>query len=271
MEKKTNLKFENILTWFSYENMLQIIELDSFNILSFSNVDYFTFQEILNFENINFSQISVKNNLISNKFLLKEYIFDKENKFFSFLKSSNIHNNKSQNNIASNINGKNSTSNIIKKEKGKFLTELKPEKEEKLNLKFEILKENLENLIFQFIKIEKINFSIDNKVIERSYLFLGEEETTKILDNFRKAHELSYIKYSFEYKETIKNLIFEINYKNKNFLKPKIKKFLHNINFLYRSLNLTYDKKDNFVKRISMEFPQEKKEYIIDCLNVLII
>lgn len=280
---------ENILSWFSFENMLQVIEIDSFNIMSTINVDFFAIQELLFFDNTSFILENANNNSKKSKKIIptgfyinncitKEYIFDKENKFIIFLKSTNSKKEKAKAKAEAMLKQSNKNNMQIEKKlnkkEGKFITELKTINEkdelnrEELDIKFSIIKEYIENLIIQFTRIEKMNSTIDKKLIEKSYLYLGDEETIKIIENFTKAHDLSYIKICYDYRDLIQNLLKEIN-KKKIGIKFKTKNLLHNINFLYRSLNLTNDKKDNFFKRLTLEFPFEKREMILDFNNLI--
>ncbi len=224
--KKDNIlemkKIENILVWFSYENILQIIEIDPFNILSITNIDFYAFQEYMFFDNTLFLKENSSNfnnnaNDINKKLapsgyynkncIFKEYVLDKENKFLILLKanytsqknnnllSSNADTNNNNNkeklkadkSTLKNLNstlenkGKQIEKKPVKKE-GKFITELKTINEkdelyrEEQDLKFNILKNNLELIISQFINIDKYNTALDRKLIDKSYLFLGEDE-----------------------------------------------------------------------------------------------
>ncbi len=296
---------ENALSWFSYENMLQIIEIDPFNILSIINADFYAIQELAYFDNNAFLQANGNANLDSNSnkknnyfrggfyyhnCIIKEYIFDKNNKLLLYLNSNNSaftqqHKEKSKFAVATLqkekaepkikdkviiLEKKQQQLSNKKEKEGKFITELKTinEKDEldrdELDTKLRIIKENLENMILQFTKIDKINANIDKKLIEKSFLFLGDDETIKIIQNFNKAHDLSHIKLCYDYRDLIQNLLQEINNKTKKGIKFKTRSLLHNINFLYRSLNLNNDKKDNFFRRLTLEFPYEKREVILE-------
>lgn len=268
---------EKTLTWFSFDNMLQIIEIDPFNNLSLLNIDYLIIQEILNFDNSSIFPCidEKKNKQIHNKiYLIKEYILDKGNFFYSYLKNPNLfykeNNNREKRQSEKAVDVKfNRPTKILKD--GNFLTEIKEVNEndeeinsEKLFLYFKILKNHLETMIMQFTKLEKSIVILDNKLIERSRIYLGDDETNKTILNFGKAHELSYIKHCYDFRMLIKNLINEINMREKARIKYRNKHSMHNINFFYRCLDLTNNKKDNFFKRISIEFPNERKENLLE-------
>lgn len=277
---------DNVLSWFTYENMLQIIEIDPFNILSIINVDFYSVQEFIFFENIlnlkaNDHQDGMKNKINQSFYykncIIKEYIFDKSNKLLLYLNSNHSIKNKDKNIEKSLIIAENKNKLInqkLNKKEGKFITELKTINEkdeinrEELDIKFQIIKKNLEKMIQLFTKIDRLNINIDIKLINKSFLFLGDDETNKIIENFNKAHDLSYIKLCYDFRDLIQKLMQEI-IKKKIVIKYRNKNLLHNINFLYRSLNLNNDKKDNFFKRLTLEFPYEKRETILEFNNLI--
>ena len=59
---KESNKISNLHNWFTYENMLQIIEIDPFNIINISKIEFYTLQELLSFDNTNHLNEILKEN-----------------------------------------------------------------------------------------------------------------------------------------------------------------------------------------------------------------
>jgi hypothetical protein len=85
------------------------------------------------------------------------------------------------------------------------------------------------------------------------FLICSEEEAEKILSNFNKANELSFMKYEIELKNLTKVLFTDINAIKLNDI--GIRLHINNLNYLYKIKQTT----DKLSKRIILEYPKENK------------
>jgi hypothetical protein len=84
----------------------------------------------------------------------------------------------------------------------------------------------------------------------------SDDEASKILTNFNKANDLSFLKYEIEFKNLIKDLFTEINSLKLNDVNIRLQ--INNLNHLYKAKQTP----DKLLKRLVFDFPKENKTHI---------
>jgi hypothetical protein len=123
---------------------------------------------------------------------------------------------------------------------------------------------NIPNRIF---KLEKNNnISLDPNLVKKSLLALGDEETDKIIHNFNRTKELSFLKYEMEYKYLNKDLNEKINNCVNSIKENKVFLQLNNINYFARNKLFT---KEKLQLKIKNEFPNYNKDKLFEIYNTI--
>jgi hypothetical protein len=127
---------------------------------------------------------------------------------------------------------------------------------------------NFDALLSNFLQFDKKNISmslqIDPVLINKSYLALGEEETQKIIINFNRTKDLSYLKYEIDHKNLIKEFCEKLN--QASTYDPHIIPKVHNINYFVRNKVIL---KEKLFNRLQNEFPKISKEKLINLNSII--